>query len=406
MHRPAPEPDAPDISEAPAPGEPVDRYPSKPASHPSRLHRPVPWLIRLLHPPVPADLMHAIADDPHSRLRPSHADLLVRSIAERRYHNERRGRVESRTARLNPESHDTYDFLFAGPGEPNLPPDIFKRLRWGGVFACVGDSPTRLLRLAESFANHPGFHVETPVTSAHVSRFGVRIPGLSPTGLFFAARKTHLILPGQLTERFTYDVELVPPPRAAAPRRRFTDAPNAGYTVVKRVPEEQALLARLRHRFPGASADDLAARRGDEFPFVDTIRGKALMLSGEPAQAIFHIDRASERNNDANLELLMLSAKARELANQPGAAAERYEQIMALRPGVPTVELEYSRVLIGMGRAAEVRPRLRRRAGIDQEQDLHRIGLTSRIIHAGVHAGIVAGYEERWIGNGHGTRWV
>ncbi|MEM6332486.1 MAG: hypothetical protein AAF823_04005 [Planctomycetota bacterium] len=268
MHGPAPEPDPPDLAPAPALGEPVGRYQAKPFSHPSRLHRPAPWLLRLLLAPVPADLMHATAADPSSRLRPSHADLLIRAIAERRYQAERRGRVEARTASLNPDAHDTYDFLFASPGEPNLPADIFKRLRWGGVFACVGDSATRLMRLAESFANHPGFHVETPVSAAHVSRFGVRIPGLTPSGLFFAARKTQLILPGQLTERFTYDVELMPPPRAAAPRRRFTDAPNAGYTVVKRVPEEQALLARLRHRFPAASADDLAARA---HKFVDHV---------------------------------------------------------------------------------------------------------------------------------------
>ncbi|MEM6333512.1 MAG: tetratricopeptide repeat protein [Planctomycetota bacterium] len=105
-------------------------------------------------------------------------------------------------------------------------------------------------------------------------------------------------------------------------------------------------------------ADELAGRRGEEDPFVDIIRGKALMLSGQHAQAIFHIDRASQRANDSNLELLMISAKARELAGQPGAAAQRYERVMSLRPGVPAIQIEYARLLIEMGRADEARPLL------------------------------------------------
>jgi len=202
------------------------------------------------------------------RHRPSHADLLIRAIAEKRYRLERKGRVENRTANLQDNDGRTYDFLFAGPGEPHLPADMFRRLRWGGVFACVGDSATRLLRDAEAFANHPGFHVETPVTAAHASRFGVRIPGLTPSGLFFAVRKTHLILPTQHTDRFTYDVELAPPPPSVTPQRRFTDEPNANYVVVKRVPDEQALTHRLRAKFPDANPDDLAARA---HKFVDHV---------------------------------------------------------------------------------------------------------------------------------------
>jgi hypothetical protein len=195
----------------------------------------------------------------YTGFRPSHADLLIRAIADQRYRGERRARAENRTANLLDDGQ-TFDFLFAGPGEPHSPVELFQRLRWGGVFVCVGDHAARLGRDAEAFAHHPGFRVETPVTLAHASRLGVRLPGLTPSGLFFAVRKTHLVHPAQPTDRFTYDVELAPPPPAATPRRRFTDPPEAGYTVVKRVPDAQALLHRLRIKFPDADPDDLATR--------------------------------------------------------------------------------------------------------------------------------------------------
>ncbi|MEM0913999.1 MAG: hypothetical protein AAGK09_05245 [Planctomycetota bacterium] len=273
-----PLPPGPPPTPAPAPAD--DRYPAQPPAGGDRSKPPTPQspearprnpfarLARWLNPPMPPDLRLANPPQTGSSLRPPHANRLIREIAERRYHLERAGRVEARTANLHPDDHETYDFLFAGPGEPHRPEAIFNRLRWGGVFCCVGDSAADLVRVAEAFANHPGFHVEQPVATAHVPVLGVRLPGLSPTGLYFAVRKTHLVMPGRLTDRFTYDVALQPPGPSATPRRRFTDTPDAGYTVVKAVPDEQALLTRLSARFPNANADDLAARA---HKFVDHV---------------------------------------------------------------------------------------------------------------------------------------
>ncbi|MEM1208982.1 MAG: hypothetical protein AAGI54_06915 [Planctomycetota bacterium] len=275
---PPPNPHDPDRPADHRPEAADGRYPAQPPAGGDRSDPPPPpsgrsrnpfaRLARWLNPPMPPDLRLANPPQSHSSMRPPHANRLIREIAERRYRVERAGRVEARTANVHQADHETYDFLFAGPGEPHLPEATFNRLRWGGVFCCVGDSVTELVRLAEAFSQHPGFHVEQPVAAAHVPLLGVRVPGLSPTGLYFAVRKTHLVMPGRLTDRFTYDVQLLPPPASATLRRRLTDTPDAGYTVLKAVPDEQALLTRLHARFPNANPDDLASRA---HKFVDHV---------------------------------------------------------------------------------------------------------------------------------------
>ena len=144
------------------------------------------------------------------------------------------------------------DVLLATPGEPKLPDEAFARLRWGGVFLYVGTTEKSVQNLAEAYDGKRGFILEEPVTKIHANVCGMRIPGLTPTGYAFLARKVQLIQPGDFTERFTYNVELTPCPKTP-------DTPH-GYIVTKRVPTYANLLTRLRHKFPEVELKDLERR--------------------------------------------------------------------------------------------------------------------------------------------------
>ncbi|MEM1212197.1 MAG: hypothetical protein AAGI68_07845 [Planctomycetota bacterium] len=149
------------------------------------------------------------------------------------------------------------DVLLAGSGEPKLPDEVFPRLKWGGVFAYVGTHEQSVQRLAEAFDGKRGFVLEQHPTAIHAAPAGVRIPGVTPQGIYFTARKTALIQPGDTTDRFTYEVHLT----------RQEDAPN-GYIVTKQVPSYSTLLWRLKKKFPGQDPDALAERARK---LVDTV---------------------------------------------------------------------------------------------------------------------------------------
>lgn len=144
------------------------------------------------------------------------------------------------------------DTLTATPGEPDQPDEAFARLRWGGVFLYVDTDERRAQQLADAYDAKRGFILETPPTQIHALTCGMRLPGISPQGVAFLARKVQLIQPGDYTERFTYSVELTPVPKGP-------DAPD-GYVVTKRVPTHADLLDRLRHKFPDVPVEDLHKR--------------------------------------------------------------------------------------------------------------------------------------------------
>lgn len=144
------------------------------------------------------------------------------------------------------------DVLLATPGEPKLPDEAFARLRWGGVFLYVATNEKSVQNLAEAYDNKRGFILEEPVTKIHGNVMGLRLPGITPTGYAFLARKVQLIQPGDFTERFTYNVELTP-------CKKTPDSPH-GYIVTKRVPTYDNLLTRLRHKFPEVEVKDLERR--------------------------------------------------------------------------------------------------------------------------------------------------
>lgn len=144
------------------------------------------------------------------------------------------------------------DVLTATPGEPKLPGEAFARLRWGGAFLYVGTNEQSVKELAEAYDGKHGFILDEPVTRIQANVAGLRIPGLTPQGYAFIARKVALIQPGDFTERFTYHVELSKVPKSNL-------APD-GYVVTKRVPTYADLIRRLRHKFPDVELSKLEKR--------------------------------------------------------------------------------------------------------------------------------------------------
>ncbi len=141
------------------------------------------------------------------------------------------------------------DFLFASGQDPKLPDEVFDKLLWGGLFIYADRDAKRVRRIAQDFDGKRGFILETPASYTRIGRLGICLPGLSTCVHYFAARKVNLIQPGQLTERFTYQVQLVPEPSA-----------EHGYIVCKQVPTYADVVYRLRSRFPDGNEDDIQTR--------------------------------------------------------------------------------------------------------------------------------------------------
>ena len=143
------------------------------------------------------------------------------------------------------------DVLLAGPDEPDTPEVVFPRLRWGGLFGCIHTDAAHVAALAAQFDGRNGFVLDTPPDTLWAGPAGVRIPGVTPRGHYFIARKTELTPPGRLSDRFTYHVALV-----------ADDTQPTGHCVRKRVPSVDSLIMRLLQRTP--TLDDAAARRRAE----------------------------------------------------------------------------------------------------------------------------------------------
>jgi len=134
------------------------------------------------------------------------------------------------------------DFLFVSRDTPHEPGEVFKRLRWGGLAVFVSKDRLQTANLAESYASR-GFATEKP-------------PGFIRNGFpffsklhYFVARKVHLIAPGENTDRFTYQVQLV---------RHPTQSDRL--IVLKEVPSFEAVVARLRRRWPDLAQDAIEKR--------------------------------------------------------------------------------------------------------------------------------------------------
>lgn len=129
------------------------------------------------------------------------------------------------------------------------PARVFEKLRWGGLFVYAGKSRRETRALAEQYLAH-GFAMTRGPT---LVREGWRLPWISPTTHYFVARKVQLIPPGQFTDRFSYAVRLV-----------HHDDPSEPIVVEKSVPTLDAVVRRLRAKFPDVT-DEVIERRARKF---------------------------------------------------------------------------------------------------------------------------------------------
>jgi hypothetical protein len=147
---------------------------------------------------------------------------------------------------------DLVDYLFAFASDDHEPAEVFGRVRWGGQFVFISEAIEEVEAVEAMFHRHPGFIVERAPSMARAGPFPLRMLGLGRRVYYFVARKVALIQPGERTDRFTFQVALT---RDHVPR-----SDPRGYAVVKQVPTQQDLLARLRERHPDAEPSLMADR--------------------------------------------------------------------------------------------------------------------------------------------------
>ena len=141
------------------------------------------------------------------------------------------------------------DFLICDGGEIPEPPEVFRRLRWGGQMLLVSEDAGSLLHAARVYRAYEGFEVEAGPHSFRTGLLGVSLPLVGRRRHYLVLRKVTLIEPGQDTDRFTFDLRLVKKPEF-----------GEGYVVMKQVPRYRRVVTRLQTRFPEATQDVLLAR--------------------------------------------------------------------------------------------------------------------------------------------------
>ncbi|MBB6429820.1 phosphotransferase [Algisphaera agarilytica] len=191
----------------------------------------------------------------------------VRILLEQKLKAEARGRQVGRSS--DAEHDGMVDIRLAGPGEPKQPDEVFERLRWGGLFACVDPNPERVGKIMQAYDNKNGFVLEQGFDELWGGPLGLRIPGVTPRAYCFVARKTHLVPPGQVTDRFTFDVKLAE-----------DDSQSSGFCVRKQVPTIDNLSRRLACKYPDLDLIDIRVRAeklvNEIFPIFLTREAKAL----------------------------------------------------------------------------------------------------------------------------------
>lgn len=137
------------------------------------------------------------------------------------------------------------DYRFATDGDVHDPESVFWQVRWGGNFVFVSKSKDKVQQTAEQFSK-AGFLLERPL--GFIRKPVKFLPFLGGKTHYFVARKMQLIPPGDITDRFTYMVELT------------ADKKNDRYVVTKRVPTEEWIINRLKRRWPELPYDTVEKR--------------------------------------------------------------------------------------------------------------------------------------------------
>jgi hypothetical protein len=143
--------------------------------------------------------------------------------------------------------------------------DAFRQLRWGGQLLYLTHDRHRARALPRQL-NERGFIC----TKAGVVRTGgLPLPFFRKRAHYVACRKVDLVLPREVSDRFTYHVHLVP----------WARSPQ-GFVVQKEVPSVERVVARLRHKFPDVPAETVEkrARKFTEKIFPVFLTREAAML--------------------------------------------------------------------------------------------------------------------------------
>jgi hypothetical protein len=135
------------------------------------------------------------------------------------------------------------DYLVATSGDRCDVDHVFDRLRWGGQFVFIGSRSREAEQLIDRYRACDDFLVETDVQA--ISRPGSRWRrrDFMKTYYGFVARKTALTRTGDATDRYTYDVGLVPDSNM-----------DEHYAVLKQVPTYENAVRRLMQNCPEADA--------------------------------------------------------------------------------------------------------------------------------------------------------
>ena len=129
------------------------------------------------------------------------------------------------------------DFRFATDRESHDPKKVFDLVRWGGQFVFCSRDVGQVRTTSDRFAKY-GFDIETP--PSYVREPFPFLPFLGKKVHYFRARKMQLIPPGDITDRFTYMVELT----------GQKEKHKGRYVVTKRVPTDEWVINRLKRRWP------------------------------------------------------------------------------------------------------------------------------------------------------------
>jgi hypothetical protein len=148
------------------------------------------------------------------------------------------------------------DVLLLNEKDPHLPEDTFDRLRWGGQIVLVSRDRKAIegaVRCYETWRRQESpdaaWEVEVPLGAER--RYGMGLLGWFTSVYFMTARKVMLVPPGKSSDRFTYHVRL---------DRPVAGGSGGAYEVVKQVPSEARVLARLTEKFPEADGETLKRR--------------------------------------------------------------------------------------------------------------------------------------------------
>ena len=156
----------------------------------------------------------------------------IPAVRKKLFRNDAEGVLLDESLAAGPD--DLVDFMFTSGATPHEPDEVFGRLRWGGQFVYITPSRRQAESLHERFEQR-GFLTLHRAKAVRLPRLGLTLPIWSRKAYCYVARKVFIIRPREISERFTYHVQLV----------RSHDE----YVVMKEIPSLERVIGRLRARF-------------------------------------------------------------------------------------------------------------------------------------------------------------